>query len=176
MNDIGWQLERGDMLFIVNNPRHLGRIETVFVNKNSARPNPGGHGIRAHTNSLTFEILWMLDASIGPNNETAMMETTHHKDWQGDIGGAAGPRNHVGGRRHFRNVKFDISDHTAKRLDNRLHLDHIGVNTFKRHAAILDCSGMSIGTDRDLQPRAIGTRRYLCPHFPHVHDRTLPYC
>jgi len=91
------------------------------------------------------------------------METPHQEDRQRGIGSAAGARDHVGRRRHFADVEFEVADHAPERGDDRNHLNEIGVD-----ALDLDFSGfhgarMPIICDRKFQARLIC--HFLLRHF-----------
>src|SRR5882724_1332120 len=118
----------------------------------------------------------MADAGVRPHDEAAMMETAHQEDRQRDVGRAACARDHIGRRRHLADVELDVANHAAERLDDRYHLDEIGVDALDRDAAVLDRAGMAVAADGDLQPRPVGPVRNLAIQSLQVHVNTSSHC
>ncbi len=157
----GGSFERGDVLLVVHHPGDLGGIEAVFVDEDAAGPHAGRHRIGAHADLLAFEVLGQLDPGIRPHDEAAVMKAAHEEDRQRDVGSTVRARDHIGRRRHLADVELELAHHPPEGLDDRLHLDDIGVDAFDRHAAVLDRGGVAVAADRDLQPGPLGTGRYL---------------
>ena len=153
MHHIRGQLERRDVLLVIDHPGDFRRIEAVFVDEDAARPHPGGDGIGAHADLLALEILRRLDAGIGAHDEAAVMKAAHQEDRQRNEGSAERAGDHVGRRCHLADVELDIAHHAPERADDGHDLDEVGLYSRDRRSAALDVLGVAVGGDRNFQPR-----------------------
>src|SRR5208282_5337380 len=155
MHHVGRQLERRDVLFVVYHPRYLGGIEVIFIDEYAARPDAGSHRIGAHAHFLAFEVLRLPDSGIRPHHKAAMVETAHEKYGQRDVWSAAGTRDHIGGRRHLADVKFEIAHHAPEGADDGHHLNEVRFDALDRNHARFQRAGMAVIRDRNFEPRLI---------------------
>jgi hypothetical protein len=155
MDHVRRQLQSRDMLLVIDDPRHLCRVEAVFVDEDAAGPNAGGHRIGADADLLAFEVLGHPDIGVRPHHEAAVMEAPHQEDRERRVGRAAGARDHVRCRRHFADVEFEVADHPPERGDDWANLNEIGVDALDRHLCGFHCAGVAVIGDRELQARLI---------------------
>src|SRR3984893_1925078 len=145
------QLERRDVLLIVDHPRHLCGVEFVLIDEDAARPHPGGHRISAYSDLFAFQVLGHLDACIGTHHEAAVMKAAHQKDRQGNERSAERARDHVSRGCHLADVELHIPDHTPECPDNRHDLDEVRLNACDGNRPVLEGLGMTVAGDGNFQ-------------------------
>jgi hypothetical protein len=84
-----------------------------------------------------------------------MVEPAHHEDRQRDVGRAARPRDHVGGRRQLADVEFEVAHHAPERADDRLHLDEVRGDALDGNAAVLHRGRVAVSGNRDIELYAV---------------------
>jgi hypothetical protein len=151
MDHVGRQLQLRDVLLVVDDPGHLGRIEAELVDQHLARPHAGRHRVGAHADLLAFEILRGLDPGIRAYQQAAMVKAAHDEDRQRDERRAIGTGDDVSGRRQFADVEFDVAHHAAEGADLRLDGDELGVHAFDGNGSVADGRRVRVFSDGDLE-------------------------
>ena len=119
-----------NVFLIIDDPRHLARIETKLIDQNAAGPHASGYRIGAHADHLAFEILGMLDPRIRPHEQTAMMELAEDEKGQCHEGRPIGTCDNISGWRKLTNIELHLPHHAAEGGDLRLDADEFGLNPF----------------------------------------------
>src|SRR5262249_19903196 len=145
------QLERRDVLLIIDHPRDLRGIEPVLVDENAAGPYTGRDRICADSHLFAFEVPWHLDARIGTDHKAAVMKPAHQENRQRNERGAECARNHVGGRCHLADVELESAHHAPECPNDGGYSDEVRLYPCDRNRSALDFFRLTVGGDRNLQ-------------------------